>query len=227
MSEQEMNALVPEPEPQAEETADVEAADAAAETAETPTEPRRGCLCRALRCCFCCCLCEGKGEEYKELERDDSSPQPAEPSGREVLALIVENDLIPAPKKVKLTNVTSVEDVVQQIRTNLEIADTIGELVVEYRTTTMDLSAGGDISRTTTATVAKFVPLEVIEELPRKCKLRVSSKAPLPEPEPEPEPEEAHPAARNAAAAAARQAKRKPQVKRAVAVSPVTSPVAG
>ena len=140
------------------------------------------------------------------------------------------NDLIPAPKKVELTNVTSVEDVVQQIRTNLGIPDTIGELVVEYRTTTMDLSgADGDISRTTTATVAAFVPLEVITELPRKCKLRVSSKAPLPEPEPEPEaePEEAHPAARLAAAAAARQAKRKPQVKRAEALSPVTSPVAG
>jgi len=224
-----MNALVPEPEPQAEETADVEAADGAAEAAET-TEPRRGCLCRALRCCFCCCLREGKGEEYKELERDESPPQPAELAGREVLALIVENDLIPVQKKVRLTNVTSVEDVVQQIRTNLEIADTIGELVVEYRTTTMDLSgADGDISRTTTATVAAFVPLEVITELPRKCKLRVSSKAPLPEPEPEPEaePEEAHPAARLAAAAAARQAKRKPQVKRAEALSPVTSPVAG
>ena len=224
-----MNALVPEPEPQAEETADVEAADGAAEAAET-TEPRRGCLCRALRCCFCCCLREGKGEEYKELERDESPPQPAELAGREVLALIVENDLIPVQKKVRLTNVTSVEDVVQQIRTNLEIADTIGELVVEYRTTTMDLSgADGDISRTTTATVAAFVPLEVITELPRKCKLRVSSKAPLPEPEPEaePEPEEAHPAARLAAATAARQAKRKPQVKRAEALSPVTSPVAG
>ena len=210
-----MNALVPEPEPQAEDTADVEAADGAVEAAETPTEPRRG------------CLCEGKGDEYHEVERDESSPQPAEPAGRTVLALIMPNDLIPAPKKVELTNVTSVEDVVQQIRTNLGIADTIGELVVEYRTTTMDLSAGGDISRTTTTTVTDYKPLEVIEELPRKCKLRVSSKATLPEPEPEPEPEEAHPAARHAAAAAARQAKRKPQVKRAEALSPVTSPVAG